>query len=128
MLRMALSTVLLIDGDQDSLIIYSLILRHHGYEVVAARDVATGLQLAADLDPDIVISELFVPFGKGQDVLQGLRSNDRVAGKPLILLDSIPMLGEKLMEGLTGMSRLTKPCTPSRLIEEVAKLLKVSAA
>lgn len=125
---MSSSTVLLIDSDQDSLTIYSVILRHHGYEVVPARDVTTALQLAASRNPDIVISELFIPFGKGQDVLQGLRASDRVAGKPLILLDSIPMLGEKLMDGVTGMSRLTKPCTPSRLVEEVGKLLKVSEA
>ena len=126
---MASSTVLLIDSDQDSLTIYSLILRHHGYDVVSARDVKTGLQLVANIEPAIVISELFIPFGKGQDVLQGLRSSDRIAGKPMILLDSVPMLGEKLMEGATtGMSRLTKPCTPSRLMEEVTRLLKVPAA
>lgn len=125
---MSPSTVLLIDSDQDSLTIYSVILRHYGYEVVPASDVATGLQLAADIDPDIVISELFLPFGKGQTVLEGLRSNDRVAQKPLILLDSIPMLGEKLIEGVAGASRLTKPCTPSRLVEEVARLLQPPSA
>ena len=125
---MAPSTVLLIDRDQDSLTIYSLILRHHGYEVVTVKDGATGLRLAAELNPDIVISELFLPLVQGHSVFQELRANDRMATKPMILLDSVPMLGEALMEGLAATSRLTKPCTPTRLVEEVARLLEGAQA
>ncbi len=120
---MAPSTVLLIDRDQDSLTIYSVILRHYGYEVVTVTDGATGLRLAVELDPDIVISELFLPLVQGHTVLEELRADDRTARKPLILLDSVPMLGEALMDGRAGTSRLTKPCTPSRLVEEVARML-----
>ena len=125
---MAPSTVLLIDRDQDSLTIYSLILRHHGYEVVTVKDGATGLRLAAELDPDIVISELFLPPVQGHSVVEELRGKDPMAAKPLILLDSIPMLGEPLMEGVARTIRLTKPCTPTRLVEEVARLLEAVEA
>src|SRR5690606_16450194 len=69
---MAASTVLLIDNDQDSITIYSLILRHHGYEVVPATDGETGLRLALELKPDIVVTELFLPQLQGPSLLEGL--------------------------------------------------------
>jgi DNA-binding response OmpR family regulator len=125
---MAPPTVLLIDSDQDSLTIYSLILRYYGYAVVTVQDGANALRIAEEVDPDIVISELFLPRAPGHGILRELRENDRTARKPLIVLDSVPMLGDTLMEGLTGTSRLTKPCTPTRLVEEVAKLLKAANA
>jgi DNA-binding response OmpR family regulator len=120
---MAASTVLLIDDDQDSITIYSLILRHYGYDVVPATDGATGLRLALELKPDIVVTELFLPQFEATSLLAGLRGDDRTASTPVIVLDSIPLIGAKVVGAEDRTSRLTKPCEPSRLLEEVGRLL-----
>jgi CheY-like chemotaxis protein len=120
---MAPATVLLIDSDADSIAIYSLILRHHGYEVIHATDGETGLQLAFESLPDLVVSELFMPPVCGSDVVRRLRHDDRTADTPLIILDSIPTFARELMDTLGDFSRLTKPCEPSRLLQEIERLL-----
>jgi CheY-like chemotaxis protein len=120
---MSRSIVLLIDGDPDSIEIYSLILDYHGYEVVAARDGHTGLRLALDLSPALVISEVFLPGLDGRNLLAQLRSDTRTARIPVILLDSIPSVSESMPEPGAFVICLTKPCEPSRLLVEVARIL-----
>jgi|SRR5690606_29441832 len=117
------STVLLIDNDGDSIAVYSLLLRHHGYEVIHAHDGETGLRMAFETAPDLVVSELFMPNAPGADVVDRLRGDDRTADTPLIVLDSAPSVTRDSRRGLRNLSRLTKPCEPSRLLDEVRRLL-----
>jgi CheY-like chemotaxis protein len=116
-------SVLLVDGDADSITIYSLILQHHGYEVLAAGDPATGLRLALERRPDVVISDLYLPPLDGRSLHEQLRANEGTASIPMILLDSIAAFGMEEVEEIAITARLTKPCEPSRLLLEVQRML-----
>jgi DNA-binding response OmpR family regulator len=118
--------VLLIDSDADSIAIYSLILQHHGFVVVQALDADTGYRLAIDDRPDLVITELFLPLVQGKSLLDRLLADDRTASVPLLVLDSIPPFGDSLGSRVNAQNRLTKPCEPSRLLQEVQRLLAQS--
>jgi CheY-like chemotaxis protein len=48
-------TVLLIEDNDDNQVIYSLILNHHGYTVLQARDGERGVQMAKDHLPDLIL-------------------------------------------------------------------------
>ncbi len=120
---MAPATVLLIDSDPDSIAIYSMLLRHHGYSVIHAHDGETGLRMAIEARPDLVVSEVFVSRNRDGDLVNQLRRDDRTAETPLILLDSIPAFTRHRPERFRNLSRLTKPCEPSRLLQEVERLL-----
>jgi DNA-binding response OmpR family regulator len=120
---MAPSTILLIDDDHDSIAIYSLILSHHGFNVIHALDSATGLQLATEEKPDIVVSEIFLKDLGGVRFLDLLHAKLRPARTPVIVLDSTPALG-RLDASFAAPNRLTKPCEPSLLLKEVNRLLQ----
>lgn len=117
-------SILLIDNDQDSLNIYTLILRHHGYRVIVARDATSGLQQALEGKADVVISENFLPELGTSTLLENLRSNHRTQKTPMIVLDSTPNRAEKLADPHGRSSSLTKPCEPSRLLSEVQRWLR----
>lgn len=122
-------SILLVDNDPDSIAIYSLILKHHGYDVLSARDGATGYRLAVDRRPSVVVSELYLPPVEGLSLHEQLRKNEGTASIPLILLDSIATFGVELgLEDSLAATRLTKPCEPSRLLMEVEKLLNLEMA
>lgn len=121
-------SVLLIDSDADSITIYSLILQHHGYEVLAARDSESGFRMAIDRRPDLVISEMFLPPLGGRSLLEKLRENDVTNRTPMILLDSIGAYGNEISEFGVSAMRLTKPCEPSRLVFEVERMLNLELA
>lgn len=121
-------SVLLIDDDQDSLNIYTLILRHHGYHVVIARDGATGLRKALEGTVDIVVSENFLPELGSTTVLETLRGNERTVKTPMIVLDSTPNQRARFTDPHARSSSLTKPCEPSRLLNEVQRWLAEAEA
>jgi CheY-like chemotaxis protein len=65
-----------------------------------------------------------MPRIEGQTILDWLRHDERTADTPLLILDSIPTFGSELLTRHPGLSRLTKPCEPSRLLQEVERLLE----
>ncbi|MEX2571889.1 MAG: response regulator [Gemmatimonadota bacterium] len=117
------STVLLIDSDDDSIAIYSLILRHHGYAVLMAHDPEAGLRMAFENRPQLVIAEVFLPSRGGMQLIDRIREDQRTAEIPVIILDSMPSFWEELPDSAGRLRRLTKPCEPSRLLAEVRRLL-----
>ena len=78
-------TVLLIDDDRDNVAICSVFLAHFGFHVVVADNVATGVRLARDSRPSVVITELFGRTRTGWDVLEALRVRPETAGVPVIV-------------------------------------------
>jgi CheY-like chemotaxis protein len=120
---MAPARILLIDSDLDSIAIYSMMLRHHGYEVLQALDGETGLRLALEQHPDVVVSELFLPGSGSTTLLARLEEDGRTADLPIIVLDSTSTFGPGLTQEFGAHRRLAKPCEPSRLLKEVESLL-----
>jgi signal transduction histidine kinase len=59
---------------------------------IDAQTVREGLRMAPCLRPDLVITDIHLPDGKGFDVLRGLRNDERTAQIPVIALtdDALP--------------------------------------
>lgn len=53
-------TVLLVDGDENSLVVYHAILVHAGYEVELAVDGEAGFELAHSCKPDVLVTALAI--------------------------------------------------------------------
>lgn len=115
--------VLLIDRDPDSIKIYSLMLRHHGFAVFHAQDPENGYRLAIEADPDVVVAELFFPHQQGSALLQRLLGHDRIGNVPIIVLDSAAAMRNQAPV-VKRLYHLTKPCEPSRLLQEIRRLLE----
>lgn len=114
-------TVLLIDGDRDTLVIYSLILEHVGFRVLQAMDAEQGAVMAREYQPDLVILEPFLQSAGEVSVTELLRSDERTADLRLLLVTAIPNL---LKDRETSSERyLVKPCQPRMLLAEVLRRL-----
>jgi two-component system KDP operon response regulator KdpE len=80
-----MSHVLVIDDDPQLVRALRINLRAHGYDVTAAPDGRTGLQLAGRHPADVVILDLGLPDLSGIDVVHGLRGWTSV---PIIVLSA----------------------------------------
>jgi CheY-like chemotaxis protein len=120
---MAPPTILLVDPDRDSLTIYSTILRHHGFEVICSSDWEEAMQAAATEQPSLVLTELFLPATRPKVLPLALRDDPRTAHLPVVVISSLPERPNPYGLDLTGCAGyLTKPCLPSRLLEEVRRI------
>jgi DNA-binding NtrC family response regulator len=55
--------VLLVDDEQNIRVTLSAILRMHGHEVAVADDGDTALEMAQQREPEILVSDVFMPGG-----------------------------------------------------------------
>lgn len=119
-----MTTILLVDGDSDSRIVYRTILRHHGFDVVEASDGQSGLDLARKVAPAMVITELTVPKLGGLDLIRQLRALPETSTALLLVLTAIAFDSERVRAEAAGCTAfLTKPIEPQVLLEEVRRLL-----
>jgi len=64
-------------------------LSGEGYDVVSALDGETGLRLAKELKPDLIILDLVLPKIHGLDVLRKLKASEETNSIPVIILTNL---------------------------------------
>ncbi|MEP7383130.1 MAG: response regulator [Gemmatimonadota bacterium] len=117
-------TVLIVEDNEDNRIVYSTILRHHGFRVSEALDGEEGLAKARRELPDIILMDISIPLIDGWEVTQTLKREAATSHIPVIALTAHAMPGdrERAMEvGCDGY--LAKPCEPRAVLAEVNRLL-----
>jgi two-component system KDP operon response regulator KdpE len=88
-----MNRVLVVDDEPQIVRALVINLRARKYEVDAAHDGATALQLAAARHPDAIVLDLGLPDMDGVDVIRGLRGWTRV---PIIVLSARQTSDEKV--------------------------------
>ena len=68
--------VVLIDDEADIREIMTIALKDAGYEVITAQDGETGTRLAAEISPQIVITDIRMPGMDGIEVLEHLKTHN----------------------------------------------------
>ncbi|NET39534.1 MAG: response regulator, partial [Cyanothece sp. SIO1E1] len=112
-------TVLVIDDDIDAREILQRALVNAGYQVVCAERGQKGLQLAMELQPDVITLDVLMPEMDGWSVLTALKANPAVAHIPVILLTMAD--DQTLGYTLGAADYLTKPIDPNRLTATLEK-------
>ena len=122
-------TVLIVEDNEDNRIVYSTILRHHGFRVSEALDGEEGIAKARHELPDVILMDISIPLIDGWEVTQTLKREPATSGIPVIALTAHAMPGDReraLKVGCDGY--LAKPCEPRAVLAEVNRLLAERAA
>lgn len=114
-------TLLLIDDDATLLDLLGEHLEGSGYSVVKAEDGSTGLEIAADAAPDLIVLDIMMPGLAGWDVCERLRARSRV---PIILLTAKGEEVDKLRGFRLGVDDyVTKPFSFAELTARIGAVL-----
>lgn len=65
------------------------VFKNEGFEIFSANDGETGLGLAEEKSPDLIMLDLILPKKNGFDVLKELKSNPRLSNIPVIVLTNL---------------------------------------
>jgi signal transduction histidine kinase/CheY-like chemotaxis protein len=94
---------------------------------IDAQTVEEGLKIARSLRPDLVITDIHLPDGKGFDVLRGLRNDDRTSHIPVIALTADAMPSNMHNMELAGFDHIvTKPLKIPDLMKILHATLKAA--
>jgi CheY-like chemotaxis protein len=90
-----------------------------GYAVVHASNGQTGLRMAIQHQPDVILLDLVIPELSGVDVLRELKRSEASCHIPVIVLCASTA---RLPRGVTGAaSVIRKPWTPTGVLRQVQR-------
>ena len=119
--------ILIIEDERDIVNVVKGYLEQAGYETLAAYDGKTGLFMARQEKPDLIILDLMLPEMDGLDVCRAIR-RDRdpvVADTPIIMLTARVEETDKLIGLELGADDyVTKPFSPRELVARVRTVLR----
>jgi two-component system, cell cycle response regulator DivK len=117
--------VLIIDDVEDNRVLYRTYLEHDGYRVAEAADATTGLALARDLAPALVIMDLSMPGLDGWEATRMLRSDPATSTIGIVAISAFhePLSRQRAKDAGADFF-VAKPCLPSELSLHVSECLR----
>jgi CheY-like chemotaxis protein len=117
-------TILLVEDNEDNQAIYRIILIHNGYSVLQAWDGESGVRMARDHRPDLILMDLTMPVVDGLAATRMLKEDPATSAIPVIALTAHAMVEDQAAAEAAGCaSFLAKPVEPSRVAAEVRRVL-----
>lgn len=114
--------ILLIEDDEGIVKFLKRALAYEGYTVDAATDGQTGLILARDNPPDLVVLDLMLPGIDGLEVCRRLRSGGPV---PILILTAKDSVGDRVLGLDMGADDyMVKPFELDELLARIRALLR----
>ena len=121
-------TILIVEDEQNIVDILSFNLSREGYDTLEAYDGPTGLQLALENNPDLILLDLMLPGMDGFDVCRKVR--EAGSSIPIIMLTAREEETDKVLGLELGADDyITKPFSMRELLARVkANIRRVSMA
>lgn len=117
--------ILVADDDRVTARFLHSLLSEKGYEVAVADDGEQALELVTTHAPDLILSDMVMPYVDGMSLLRQVRADARLAAIPIILLTQKDR-EEDIVAGLEGGADdyVVKPFNARELLVRVRKLLE----
>lgn len=118
-----MSTILLVEDEYPMRVALEDAFKHYGFEVVCASDGETGLSLAEEKNPDLIILDVMLPRMDGFEVCKRLRQCGFL--NPILMLTARSQEVDKVIGLELGADDyVTKPFQDRELLARVKALLR----
>ena len=120
--------ILVIDDDHETLRLLKMALERANFSVLTAaswEDVSDRVRLSYSNDTpiDAIVLDLMMPVRSGFDIYRALQG-ELVTMPPVIMLTAVTGMQQRVDARDLGVTKyLTKPTTPSKLIETIREVL-----
>ena len=117
--------LLLVDDEPGLRTAVKAYLDDEGFDVTTANDGEQGWQVAQELLPDVVITDVMMPRCDGYGLLQKLRADERLGGTPVIFLTAKGMTADRIAGFQAGCDDyIPKPFDPDELVARVRNVVR----
>ncbi len=122
--EMAGERILVAEDDPVTARFLHSLLQDKGYDVRVAEDGERAFQLVESFRPQLIVSDLVMPYRDGFDVLRALRGDPRTAELPVVIL-SMRDREEDIIQGLRDGADdyVIKPFNARELLARIRRLL-----
>ena len=117
-------TILYIEDNEYNRKIVRQLLGRTSYQLVEAVDGESGVALAQQLVPQLILMDVQLPKMSGLDATRMLKADPRTSGIPIIVITSFALSGDREKAAVAGADNyLAKPYSPLELLALVRQYL-----
>jgi two-component system, cell cycle response regulator DivK len=119
--------ILYIEDNLENRLLVRRILEAEGYSMIEATDGPTGLETAAQMQPDLILLDINLPEIDGYDLARRFRNTPGLQQVPILAITANVMKGDRertLNSGCDGY--IQKPIDVDRLPQQIRTALRKS--
>jgi signal transduction histidine kinase len=117
-------TILIIDDEFHLLIGIKALLEREGYKTITSNDSMSGVQMAKEYTPDLIICDVMMPFMDGFKVREALNEDPATKNIPFLFLSARVDQTDKVRGLNTGADDyITKPFDHRELMARISSVL-----
>lgn len=112
-------SVLIIDDEPYAHDLMKRFLEPHGFQIFSALNAETGLEMAADREPDVIALDVMMPGTDGWSVLSTLKADSELASIPVVMVTMVN--DENIGHALGASDYLVKPVDRDQLVSVMSR-------
>lgn len=117
-------TILYIEDNEYNRKIVRQLLARTSYRLVEANDGESGVAMAQQEIPELILMDVQLPKMSGLDATRALKSDPRTSHIPIIIITSFALSGDREKAAIAGADNyLAKPYSPRELLALVRQYL-----
>jgi two-component system cell cycle response regulator DivK len=117
-------TILYIEDNEYNRKIVRQLLARTSYRLVEANDGESGVAIAQQEIPELILMDVQLPKMSGLDATRALKSDPRTSHIPIIVITSFALSGDREKAAIAGADNyLAKPYSPRELLALVRQYL-----
>jgi len=125
---MEAKTILVIEDNEMNMKLMKAVLQLGQYEVMEARDAETGLTLARETPPDLILMDIQLPGMDGLSATQIIKTDEQLKAIPVYAVTGFAMEGEKeTARGIGFDGYIVKPFKVQELLDTLARQFAAGA-
>ncbi|PKN45254.1 MAG: hypothetical protein CVU59_09615, partial [Deltaproteobacteria bacterium HGW-Deltaproteobacteria-17] len=122
---MASELILVIDDSPTIIKVVELVLTKAGFKVQTTQDGETGIALAKQIKPNLILLDFVMPKMNGYQVCKELSQDEELKSIPVVLMSAKgEQVGERFVKVMGIVDYITKPFSPEAITAVVTHALE----
>jgi two-component system cell cycle response regulator DivK len=116
--------ILLIEDTEDNRQLIRDLVTSVGYELLEAEDGQSGVDMALQHHPDLILMDIQLPVLDGYEASRRIKADPNLRHVPIIAVTSYALSGDEAKARQAGCDGyVTKPFSPRQLLSKIAEFL-----
>jgi two-component system, cell cycle response regulator DivK len=119
-----MSRVLIVEDNAINMSLSTFLVESAGYAVIGAADAETGIKMAREQLPDLILMDIQLPGMDGLEAIALLKNDPCTRGIPIIALTALAMKGDEARIRASGCDGyIAKPMRYQQFLAAIASVL-----
>jgi two-component system, cell cycle response regulator DivK len=119
--------ILMVEDTEDNRQIIRDLMESVGYDLIEAEEGASGVAMAAEHKPDLILMDIQLPVMDGYEACRRIKANPELRHIPIIAVTSYALSGDETKTKAAGCDGyVAKPSSPRQLLAKMNEFLERS--